>query len=315
MNKDTKILVVGHGDIIERSLVEHLRSQGFDSVISSTEIALNTTVQPSVYNFFSKEKPEYVFLASVASGGIEVNQKYPAEFLYSNLESQNNVIYAACKFSAKKLLFFGASCVYAKTSPQPMREEYILQQGPLEETSEPYSVAKIAGIKLCQAYKKQYGFDAIVGIPATVYGPESDFDGEGTHVIAALISKFYQATAQKKDQVVVWGTGEPRREFLYRDDFVNASVFLMESYKDSMPVNIGCGQDIPIKELADVLKDISGFEGEIVFDATKPDGAPKKLLDNTRLTSLGWRTRVSLEDGIKKTYQWYVESKETESQK
>ena len=304
MNKDSKILIVGHDDIIEHSLRSYLRSNSYINVLSSSDSGLNPTIQPSVYEFFQKHRPEYVFLASTRSGGIEANQKNGAEFMYHNLESQNNVLYSSWKFGVKKLLYFAGSCIYPRECHQPMNEEYLLT-GPLEKTSEPYSVAKIAGIKLCQAFRKQYGLKTIVVVPATVYGPGGDVNIETAHVIGALISKFSDAVKRNQLKVTVWGTGFPRREFLYADDFVEASLYLMEHYDGDKIINVGSGSDVAIKDLAETIAQVAGFKGSIVFDETKPDGTMKKLLDSNRMTSFGWKARVSLNEGIQKTYTWY----------
>ena len=308
MNKNAKILIVGHDDIIERALVRHFEANGFTRTVSSSAIALNTTIQPAVYDFFAEHKPEYIFLTSTRSGGIEANQKQPAEFIYHNLESQNNVVYAARKFGVKKLLFLASSCVYPKECPQPMKEEYLLT-GALEKTSEAYAVAKIAGIKLCQAYRRQYGLNAIVAIPATVYGPGSDTDPATAHVLGALLGKFMDAVKNNSPQVTIWGTGAPRREFLFADDFVAACLFLMERYEGEEIMHIGSGSDVAIKELAEMIQRVCGYEGRIVFDASKPDGVLRKLLDSSRLTQLGWRPRVSLEEGIRRTCEHYLSRK------
>lgn len=314
MDKKTRILIVGHNDIIENSLYGYFQSQGFTNVFSSSRIGPDVLNQSAINHFFEGEKPEYVFLASTRSGGISANQKFPAEFIYSNLESQNNIIHAAYKHGVKKLLYFAGSCVYPKETPQPIKEEYLLT-GALEATSEPYSVAKIAGIKLCQAYKKQYGFNVIIAIPATVYGPGSDVELETAHVIGALIGKFANAMSKNDKEVVVWGTGAPRREFIFADDFVDACLFLLEKYNDSEMINVGCGQDVSIKELAQIIKGISGFKGKITFDKTKPDGTMAKLTDNSKIIKLGWKAKVDLQSGIEKTYQWYIKQKKTESKK
>lgn len=308
MNKDSKILVVGHDDVIEKSLTGHFQSSHFPNIFSSSAIALNTAIQPSVYDFFAKHRPEYIFLASTRSGGIEANQKYPAEFMYHNLESQNNILYASRKFGVKKLLYFAGSCVYPRECPQPIKEEYLLT-GALEKTSEAYSVAKIAGVKMCQAFRKQYGLNAIVAIPATIYGPGSDVDLTTAHVMGALIGKFADAVQNNAPEVVIWGTGNPLREFLYADDFVRAAVFLMDHYTDERIVHIGCGGDVAIKDLAQMIQRISGFKGRITFDGSKPDGTMKKLLDTSLLSGLGWRPQVPLEEGIKRTYEHFLSRK------
>ncbi len=308
MNKDAPILVVGHNDVIEKSLTEHFTADHFTRVFSSSAIALNTAIQPAVYDFFAQHRPEYVFLASTRSGGIEANQKQPAEFIYHNLESQSNVVYAAWKFGVKKLLYFASSCVYPKGCPQPIRPEYLLT-GELEQTSEPYAVAKIAGIKLCQSYRRQYGLNAIVAVPATIYGPGSDTDLTTAHVMGALIGKFAGAVKNREEQINVWGTGNPRREFLYVDDFVAACLFLMERHEGEGIMHIGSGNDVTIKELAEMIQRACGYKGRIVFDASKPDGAIRKLLDSSRLTQMGWRPKVSLEEGIRRTYEHYLSRK------
>ena len=304
MNKSSKILIIGHNDIIEKSLVHYFRSHSFSNVFSGSEMALNPTIQNSVYEFFQKHRPEYVFLGSTRSGGIEANQKYPAEFLYHNSESQNNIIHAAYKFAAKKLLYIAASCVYPKETLQPIKEEFLLT-GALEPTSQPYAVAKIAGIHLCQTYRRQYGFNAVAVVPATIYGPGSDTDLEKAHVLGALLAKFHKAVMNHEKEVVVWGSGKARREFLYADDFIEACLFLMDHYNDAPLLNVGCGSDVSIVDLAELIKKISGFQGSIVFDTTKPDGAMAKLLDNSRITWLGWRSKIKLEEGIKRTWEWY----------
>lgn len=308
MEKNSPILIAGHNDIIENSLFGYFQSSGYKNIFSSSLIGLDPSIQPSVYHFFSKYRPEYVFLASTRSGGIEANQKFAAEFSYHNLESQNNIIYSAHKFGVKKLLYLGSSCVYPKECPQPMKEEYLLT-GPLEQTSAPYAVAKLAGITLCQSFRKQYNFNAISMVPATIYGPGSDTDALTAHVMGAIIEKIEQTFKDGKEEVVLWGTGRPRREFLYVDDFVQAALFLMEHYDSAEMINVGCGYDITIKELAETIAGIIGFKGKIIFDSSKPDGVQQKLLDNTRMTKLGWKPKVSLKEGIEKTYQWYIKGK------
>ena len=308
MNKESRILIVGHDDIIENSLYGYFEKHGFTNVFSSSKIAPDVHNQSAIAHFFENEQPEYVFLGSTRSGGIAANQKFPGEFIYSNLESQNNIIHAAYKSGVKKLLFFAGSCIYPKECPQPIKEEYLLT-APLEPTSEAYSVAKIAGIKLCQAYKKQYGFNAAVVIPATVYGPGSDADIETSHVIGALIGRFAAAVTSGEKEVKVWGSGKPRREFIFASDFVDACLFLMEKYNENEMINVGWGTDVSVKELAEMIKEISGFKGKILFDPGKPDGTMQKLMDNTKLNRLGWKPKVSLSQGIKKTYDWYVQHK------
>ncbi len=303
MDKISKIFIVGHG-VIEKALTTKLRRDGFKNVFSSSEMGMNPTIQTSIYEFFQKHRPEYVFLGSTRSGGIEANQKYAAEFIYHNIESQNNVVYAAHKFGTKKLLYIAASCVYPKNCPQPMKEEHILT-GPFEETSQAYSVAKLAGIELCRAYRKQYNFNAICMVPATIYGPESDTDLEKAHVMGALLAKFQDAVTNHKNEVTVWGTGTARREFLYVDDFVDACLFLMERYNEAGLVNIGVGKDVSIRELAEIIKKTVNFQGKINFDTLKPDGASRKLLDSSKILQMGWYPKVELEKGIERTYKWY----------
>ena len=302
MNKNSRVLIVGHDDIIEMSLFRYFQDKGFHSIFSSSFMGINPSIQPSVYDFFQKYRPEYVFLASVRSGGIDANRRYGADFIYHNLEAQNNILYAANKFGTKKLLFLASSCVYPKGCDQPIKEEY-LWTGRLEETSQPYSVAKLAGIELCKAFKAQYGFNAIIAVPATVYGNQSDFDSNKGHVIAALIGKFCDAVQKGEKEVVVWGTGTPLREFLYSDDFVSACVFLMDNYDGDHIVNIGCGYDVSIKELADMIAHITGFTGKITFDTSMPDGVKRKLLDNSRISALGWRPKVGLDEGIRRVVE------------
>ncbi len=308
MDKQSKILVIGHQDGIEQSLTQYFRRSGFQHVFSTSELALNPTIQPSVYAFFQKHRPEYVFLGSTKSGGIEANMKHSAEFIYHNLESQNNIVYAAHSFGVKKLMYFAGSCIYPKICPQPIKEEYLLT-APLESTSEAYAIAKIAGLKLCQHFRRQYNMNNIVVIPATIYGPGCDVELETAHVMGALIGKFARAVQENQPEVVVWGTGNPRREFLYVDDFVDACVFLMERYADENQIHVGCGTDVSIRELAEIIAEVVGFKGKITQDTTKPDGTMQKLIDNSRITQMGWKAKVGLKEGIQKTYQWYINLK------
>ncbi len=308
MHRNSRIFIVGHNDSVENSLRGYFQSQGFAHVISNTQDHINVLDQSKVADFFKKFKPEYVFLGSLRSGGIAANQKFPAEFIYENTQSQNLVISEARRWSVKKLLYFSSSCVYPKAAKQPIKESSLLT-GPLEPTSEPYAVAKIAGTKLCQAYKAQYGFNAIAAVPATLYGPGSDTDIENAHVLGALIAKFHKAKTEGAKEVTVWGSGKPRREFLYVDDFVSACLFLMEKYDGADVINVGSGHDVTIRQLAGMIKKASGFKGKIIFDTKKPDGAMRKLLDTTRMCKLGWKPKVGLEEGIEKTYQWYARQK------
>lgn len=305
MRNDSKILIVGHNDSIENSLKKYFQVKGFSRVVSNSQEYINVLDQTKLENFFKKFKPEYVFLGSLRSGGIAANQKFPAEFIYENAQSQNLVIDAAYRHQVKKLLYFSSSCTYPKEAKQPIKEGSLLT-GPLETTSEAYAIAKIAGTKMCQAYKAQYNFNAIAAVPATLYGPGSDTDIENAHVLGALIAKFHKAKTEDAPEVIVWGSGKPKREFLYVDDFVSACLFLMEEYDGADLVNVGSGHDVTIKQLAQMIKEVSGYKGKIKFDATKPDGTMRKLMDNTRMKKLGWKPKVKLEEGIEKTYKWFM---------
>ncbi len=305
MRRNSKIFIVGHNDSIENSLKSHFQTQGFARFVSNTQDGIDVLDPRQVGNFFKKFKPEYVFLGSVRSGGIAANQRDPAEFIYENCQAQNLVIEAARQYKVKKLLYFSSSCVYPVNIKGPIKESFLLS-GPLEPTSEAYAVAKIAGIKMCQAYRAQYGFNAIIAVPATLYGPGSDTDIQNAHVLGALMAKFHKAQNEGASKVIVWGSGRPRREFLHVDDFVSACLFLMEHYDGRDIINLGTGYDVTIRQLAMIIKKISGFKGKITFDASRPDGVMRKLMDNARIRKLGWKPKVALEEGIEKTYQWYV---------
>jgi GDP-L-fucose synthase len=305
MNKNSRILIIGHADAIEHSLTQYFRDQGYANVFSTATLKTDWLKQAAVTKFFETKRPEYVFLGSIRSGGIVANQKFGAEFLYENLACQTNVIAAAYQFGVKKLLYYTSSCTYPKETKQPIKEESFLT-GALEPTSEPYAIAKIAGMKLCETYNRQHGFKAITVVPATVYGPGSDMDLKTAHVIGALIGKFSDAIKADEKAVEVWGSGKPRREFLFADDFVAGSLYLMDHYHQPEMINLGCGSDVTIKQLAGVIKKISGFKGELRFDASKPDGAMRKLLDNSRITKLGWTAKVDLATGIRRTYDWHA---------
>jgi GDP-L-fucose synthase len=307
MEKDSKIYIAGHRGLVGSAIWHRLETEGYNNLILKTSKELDLTRQIAVERFFKKEQPEYVFLAAAKVGGIYANNTYPAEFIYNNLAIQCNVIAAAYRFGVKKLLFLGSSCVYPRDCPQPMKEEYLLS-GYLEPTNEPYAIAKIAGIKMCQSYNRQYGTNFISVMPTNLYGPRDNFDLKNSHVLPALIRKFHEAKLNKKESVEVWGTGTPRREFLYVEDLAEACVFLMENYNESAIINIGTGKDITIKELAETIKDIIEVESKIVWDTTKPDGMPQKLLDISKLTSLGWNAKTSLRGGIKMTYEWYLQN-------
>ncbi len=309
MEKNSRIFIVGNNDVAGNALSAFLKKNNFTSVRSSLENDFNLIDQSAVKNFFKTEKPEYVFLMHVISGGIQANEKYPAEFIFKNLQIQNNIIHYSYEFLVKKLFFLGSSCCYPKDCPQPIKEEYLLS-GKVEITNESYSVAKIAGIKMVQAYTQQYGVNYIVAIPATIYGPGDKFNLEKGHVISSLIRKFHEAKVKGDKEVVVWGTGNPRREFIYVDDFVNACMTLMDNYDSSQVINIGTGKDVSIKELALLVKEVVGFDGELVFDDSKPDGVLRKLLDSSKIKTLGWKAHQELKQGIKLTYRWYESSSE-----
>lgn len=309
MNKSSLVYIAGHQGLVGSAILRRLQPEGYNNFLIRSHKELDLENQKDVFHFFECEKPEYVFLAAAKVGGILANSTSPADFIYNNLVIQTNIIHASHKYGVKKLLFLGSSCIYPKLAPQPMKEEYILT-GKLEATNEPYAVAKIAGIKMCQSYNKQYGANFISVMPTNLYGPNDNFDLNNSHVLPALIRKFHEARVSmeqlRPQPVVLWGTGSARREFLYVDDLADACVFLMEDYNESNIINIGTGEDISIKELAETVKGVIGFEGEIVWDTTKPDGTPQKLLDVSRMRNLGWEPKIQLEEGIRKTYDWYV---------
>lgn len=309
MNTHSKIYIPGHRGMAGSAIHRNLEARGYHNIITRTHSELDLTNQQAVNHFFETERPEYVFLAAAKVGGILANSTYPAEFIYENLMIEANVIHAAYTYGVKKLLFLGSSCIYPKLAPQPLKEEYLLT-GELEVTNEAYAVAKIAGIRMCKHYNQQYGTNFISVMPTNLYGPNDNYDPETSHVMAALIRKFHDAKVNDTSQVVVWGTGSPRREFLHVDDMADACVYLMENYDVSDIgefVNIGVGEDLTIRDLAELIKDIIGYEGDIVYDASKPDGTPQKLLDVTKLHNLGWQAKISLEAGIKQAYNWYTD--------
>ena len=306
MNKDARIFVAGHKGLVGSAIVRKLEAAGSENLILRTRSELNLEDQPAVRRFFAEAAPEYVFLAAAKVGGILANDTYPADFILQNLQIQTNVIDAAYRQGAKKLLFLGSSCVYPRLAPQPMAEDCLLT-GPLERTNEAYAIAKIAGIKMCEAYKRQFGFAAVSVMPTNLYGPEDNFSLETSHVLPALIRKFHAAKEGGKDEVVVWGTGRPRREFLHVDDLADASVFLMEHYDGDQLVNVGWGEDVTIRKLAELVGEIVGYHGRLEFDRTKPDGSPRKLLDVSKLRELGWRARIPLKAGIESTYGWFLD--------
>jgi GDP-L-fucose synthase len=288
------------------ALVRRLHQLKHERLLLRTRHELELRDQAAVRAFFERERPEYVFLAAAKVGGIQANATRPAEFLGDNLAIQTNVIDAAWRCGVKKLLFLGSSCIYPKHAPQPMREECLLT-GPLEPTNEWYAIAKIAGLKMAAAYRRQYGFNAISAMPTNLYGPGDNFDLENSHVLPALIRKFHEARAQGAPEVVIWGTGSPRREFLHVDDLADALVLLMQRYSDEAPINVGCGTDVSIAELAALVCEVVGYEGKLAFDTSKPDGTPRKLLDVSKLTALGWAPKIGLREGITGTYRWYLE--------
>jgi len=303
------IFVAGHRGLVGSALVRRLRDAGFNNLLLRDRHQLDLTQQHLANQFFGTHRPRYVFLAAGKVGGILANNNYPAEFIRDNLAIQTNVIDAAYRQGTKKLLFLGSSCIYPKHAPQPMKEECLLSSA-LEPTNEWYAIAKIAGLKMCQAYRRQYGFNAISVMPTNLYGPGDNFDLNSSHVLPALIRKFHNAKQLHKPSVELWGTGTPRREFLHVDDLADACLYLMQHYEDELPINVGWGQDLSIKELATIISDVVGFNGALTFDTSKPDGTPRKLLDTSKLTSLGWQPKRKLADGIRQTYQWYCDNVE-----
>ena len=309
MEKNSKIYVAGHLGLVGSAITRKLKSLGYTNLILKTKDELNLMDQSAVAGFFASVKPEFVFLDAAKVGGILANNAYPAQFIYENLQIQNNIIHNSYLNSIKKLLFLGSSCIYPKLCPQPMKEEYLLT-GLLEPTNEPYAIAKIAGIKMCQSYNRQYGTNFIAVMPTNLYGPNDNFHSDDSHVLPALIKKFHEAKISNSLTVSVWGTGSAKREFLHVDDLAEALLFLMNNYNDPQTINVGTGEDLSIKELAETIKKITGFEGEIIWDKTKPDGTPRKLLDVNCLHKLGWRHKIKLEEGIKNTYEWYKKNYE-----
>jgi GDP-L-fucose synthase len=309
MSRVDRIYVAGHRGLVGAAIVRRLQQAGFQNLLLRTHQELDLTQQTAVYDFFQATRPEYVFLAAAKVGGIHANDNYPADFIRDNLQIQTNIIEAAYHTGVKKLLFLGSSCIYPKFTPQPMSEDALLT-GPLEPTNQWYAIAKIAGIKMCQAYRKQYGFNAIAVMPTSLYGIGDNFNLENSHVLPALIRKFHEAKIQNTATVTVWGTGTPRREFLHVDDFANAVLFLMENYHSDEIINVGWGEDISIRELVDLIKEVVGYQGQLVFDTSKPDGTLQKLLDLSRLHQLGWHAQISLREGIESTYRWFLENYE-----
>jgi len=302
MQLNSKIYVAGHRGMVGSAIVKDLEDKGFANIIKRTSTELNLIDQRAVADFFEKEKPEYVFLAAAKVGGIVANNTLRADFIYENILIQSNVIHQSYKTGVKKLMFLGSTCIYPKMAPQPLKEEYLLT-GLLEETNEPYAIAKISGIKMCDAYRDQYNCNFISVMPTNLYGFNDNYDLQNSHVLPALLRKFHEAKQNNDSEVIVWGTGTPLREFLHASDMANACVYLMQNYDDRGFVNIGTGKEISIKDLAELVKNIVGYKGSIVFDTTKPDGTPRKLTDTTKLNSLGWKHKIELAEGIAKVYQ------------
>lgn len=307
MSPDSRIHVAGHRGLVGSAIWRELARQGFQRLIGVPRRELNLLDSEAVNRFYETTRPEFVFLAAARVGGILANDRSPARFLYENLQIQNNVIEGAYRAGVRKLLFLGSSCIYPKLAPQPLREEYLLT-GPLEPTNQWYAVAKIAGIKLCQAYRRQYGCDFISAMPTNVYGPNDNYDLQASHVLPALIRKFHEAKTSGAREVVCWGTGKPLREFLHTDDLARACVFLMQHYTEEQFVNVGYGSDISVRDLAELVARIVDFRGDIVWDTSKPDGTPRKLMDSSRLFALGWRPQIGLEAGIRQTYEDFLRS-------
>ncbi len=302
MEKDSKIYIAGHSGMVGSAIVRKLEQEGYSNLILRTSKELDLIDQQTVINFFEKEKPLYVFLAAAKVGGIEANNTYRAQFLYENLMIQNNVIHQSYVHGVKKLLFLASSCIYPKLSPQPIKEAYLLT-GKLEPTNEPYSIAKIAGVKMCENYNRQYGCDFISVMPTNLYGPNDNYDLETAHVLPALLRKFHKAKMQEEKTVEIWGTGTPLREFLHVDDLAEACSHLMQTYRGNTSLNIGTGKDISIKELAELIKEIVGYKGELIWNKNKPDGTPRKLLDVSLIHSLGWKHKIGLEEGVREVYK------------
>ena len=307
MNRHDRIYIAGHRGLVGSAVHRRLLADGFDNLVLRTSRELDLRDQQAVERFFAAEKPDHVFLAAAKVGGILANDTYPAEFIYDNLMMEANVIHSSYRHGVRKLLALGSTCIYPKLAPQPLKEAYLLS-GPLEPTNEWYAVAKIAGIKMCEAYRRQYGCRFFAAMPTNLYGPGDNFDLEKSHALPAMIRKFHEAKERGDDSVVLWGSGKPMREFLHVDDLADACLFLMDRYEGPGIINIGVGKDISIADLAARVSDVVGFRGRIVYDATKPDGTPRKLVDITKLQALGWRARVELHEGIQTTYDWFLEN-------
>ncbi|HOY96803.1 MAG TPA: GDP-L-fucose synthase [Catalimonadaceae bacterium] len=307
MEKNSKIYIAGHRGMVGSAIHRHLENLGFNNFVTRTSKELDLRNQAAVEAFFAEEKPEYVFLAAAKVGGIQANNVYRADFIYENMMIQSNVIHQSYVHGVKKLMFLGSSCIYPKMAPQPLKEEYLLT-GLLEPTNEPYAIAKIAGIKMCESYRLQYGCDFISVMPTNLYGPNDNYDLNNSHVLPALLRKFHEAKQNNVPEVVVWGSGSPKREFLHADDLAAACIFLMETYSEPGLINIGTGEDLSIKELAELMARVTGYEGKIVWDSSKPDGTPRKLMDVTKLHSAGWHHKIDLEEGVRMVYEPLKES-------
>jgi GDP-L-fucose synthase len=305
MDAHSKVYIAGHRGLVGSAIHRKLKEGGYDNLVARTSKELDLKNQGAVASFFSEEKPEYVFLAAAKVGGIMANNTYPAEFIYDNLMIQNNVIHHSYLNNVKKLLFLGSSCIYPKFAPQPIKEEYLLT-GELEPTNEPYAIAKIAGFKMCQFYNRQYGTNFISVMPTNLYGPGDNFDLHTSHAMAAIIRKVHEAKVNDNEYVELWGSGNPKREFLFIDDLADACLFLINNYDSNEFINIGTGKDLTIKELAELVCRVVGYEGDIKWDKSKPDGTPRKLLDVSKISNLGWKAKTPLEKGIEKTYEWFV---------
>lgn len=301
MEKQNKIFVAGHRGMVGSAIVRKLKAEGFNNIVTKTSSELDLRDQKAVNSFFENEKPEYVFMSAAKVGGIVANNTYRADFLYDNLMIETNVVHASYVHKVKKMLFLGSSCIYPKLAPQPLKEEYLLQ-GFLEHTNEPYAIAKIAGIKLCEAYRDQYGCNFISAMPTNLYGPNDNYDLQNSHVLPALIRKFHTAVKNGDSQVEIWGTGKPKREFLHVDDLAEACLFLMLNYNEKGFLNVGSGSDVSIRELAEIVAEVVGFNGELIHNTSKPDGTPRKLMDVSRLHNLGWKHKIELKDGIRAVY-------------
>ena len=304
MNKDAKIFIAGHRGMVGSAIHRKLISLGYSNIVTRTSVELDLRIQERVNEFFEAERPDYVFLAAAKVGGILANNTYRADFIYENIMIQSNIIHSSYATGVKKLMFLGSSCIYPKLAPQPLKEEYLLT-GLLEPTNEPYAIAKIAGIKMCDAYRSQYGCDFISVMPTNLYGPNDNYDLQNAHVLPSLVRKFHEAKTNNSPEVSIWGSGSPKREFLHADDLADACVFLMNTYSDEGLVNIGTGEDISISDLALLIKDVVGYNGAIVYDASKPDGTPRKLMDVSKLSKLGWKYTISLKKGLEMVYQEY----------